>query len=69
MVMVVPAGDGFVLPDSRNEIANRISARPRRSRARQARLLELRSAIEGGDYRVPAADLADALLHAAHSAN
>ena len=36
---------------------------------RQRRILQLRDAIESGDYRVAASDLADALLRVARRAN
>jgi hypothetical protein len=69
MVAVVPSVEGFVLPDSVNEVANEMLVLSGGSRAKRARLIELRRAIEGGEYRVPAADLADALLHTSGSAN
>lgn len=69
MVAVVPSASGVVLPDCVNEVVNEKSVLPRGSRARRVRLVELRRAIESREYQVPAADLADALLHAARSAN
>jgi anti-sigma28 factor (negative regulator of flagellin synthesis) len=36
---------------------------------RQQRVRQLREAIEGGQYRISAGDLADALLRAARQAN
>jgi hypothetical protein len=68
MVAVVPAGEGNVLPES--PIGVRIEAAFRRSSSpKQVRLIELRRAIESGEYRVSAADLADALRRAAGSVN
>lgn len=69
MVVDVPAAEGLVVSDCVIEVANETLVAPRTSRAKRARLIELRKAIARGEYQVSAADLADALLHAARSAN
>jgi anti-sigma28 factor (negative regulator of flagellin synthesis) len=69
MVVVVPATEGLILPDSQNRVANESPSLRQSSRARRERLIELRNAIASGEYRVSAANLADALLRSARSAN
>ena len=69
MVAILPAIASAVSPDSLIGIEHETSRRPRNSQSRRIRLIELRKAIESGEYHVPAAALADALLYAARSAN
>jgi hypothetical protein len=68
MVGVLPAAEGSVPPDSLMEVEGS-ACLPLSSRSRLMRLIELREAIERGEYHVSAAALADALRYAARAAN
>ena len=69
MVAVVPAAEDVALPDSLREVETAGAALPRSSWSKRVRLIELRKAIEGGEYHVPATALAGALQRSARSAN
>jgi anti-sigma28 factor (negative regulator of flagellin synthesis) len=57
------------IPPSANEVVLEVSANGAHHDARRQRIHQLREAIEGGQYCVSAADLADAILRAARQAN
>jgi anti-sigma28 factor (negative regulator of flagellin synthesis) len=57
------------IPPSANEVVLEASAPTTRREPRRLRVRQLREAIEGGEYRVSAGDLADAILRAARQAN
>ena len=57
------------IPRAANEVVAEVSARGGLHESRPQRIHQLREVIESGQYRVAAADLADALLRAAHQAN
>ena len=57
------------IPPSANEVVLEVSAQAAQHEARRNRIQQLREAIEGGQYRVSAGDLADALLRCARQAN
>jgi anti-sigma28 factor (negative regulator of flagellin synthesis) len=69
MVVVVMPAECVVLSKPLKKDRKDRAALSRDSRAMQVRLLELRTAIESGEYGVSAAELTDALLRAARSAN
>ena len=56
------------IPPSANEVVLEAAA-AERLESRRLRIRELREAIEGGEYRVSAGDLADAILRAARHSN
>jgi flagellar biosynthesis anti-sigma factor FlgM len=57
------------IPPSANEVVLEASAPGAGREVRRQRIQQLREAIEGGQYRVSADDLADALLRSARQAN
>jgi len=67
MVDVLTTTTG-VLP-STNEPHIEVSAATHNMQPRRQRIARLREAIEAGEYRISAADLADALLRALRRAN
>lgn len=54
---------------SANDTVSATVLEPRNEHQRRERLLLLREAIERGEYRVPARQLADAILRTARRAN
>jgi anti-sigma28 factor (negative regulator of flagellin synthesis) len=57
------------IPPAANEVVIKVSAPSVGRETRRHRIQRLREAIESGQYRIPAGDLADAILRAARHAN
>jgi flagellar biosynthesis anti-sigma factor FlgM len=57
------------LPPSAKEVVLATPALSAQHEPREHRIQQLREAIEGGQYRVSAGDLADAILRASRQAN
>jgi anti-sigma28 factor (negative regulator of flagellin synthesis) len=57
------------IPPSANEVVLEISAHSVQYEARRHRIQQLREAVEAGQYRVSASELADALLRSTRQAN
>jgi anti-sigma28 factor (negative regulator of flagellin synthesis) len=57
------------IPPSANEVVLEAPACSAQHEARRHRIQQLREAIEGGQYRVAAGDLADAILRVSRQAN
>jgi len=68
MVDILATVSGAVRP-SANDAELEVGTRVHRTQPRQQRIAQLREAIEAGEYRVSAADLADALLRIVRQAN
>jgi len=68
MVDILATTDG-ALPPSADDSTLQVAASPRQMQPRRQRIALLREAIEAGEYRISAADLADSLLRVTRQAN